>query len=587
MSVDQLLILGLLICLLVLFAMDRFRIELMACAGLAAGVLLGLVPFDRAFSGLANPAVITVLEILLIVQVLQTSRLFDGVGRFLSRHFRTRGGIILAVCATGAALSMVMNNIGAFSLMLPVVFSLSRRMHLDQRLLVMPLAFATLIGGMGTVVGTPPNLVVSQALESATGTGFAFLDFLPTGLAIAAAGLLVVGWWAPRKLGGYSEIDGEEDNFVGQMVATEVFAPLASKGGATPETIETMTGGVISSVERQGRRLFPLRPDTPLLADDRILLVADGTLLGEAFAEGQLIPARSLHMRHASAPGSDVIKAQAVVLPYSVLQGTVLGNISEFPEQAVRVIGVSTQSPRLEGGLDEFRLSVGDILHLEGEGQAVHDAITNTGLVEVATSGTSFATFQRSIPALVFFIGGLLAAAFGGIPPEIAYGLVLVCYLLTGALDLREALSRLNWPIILLLVAMLPLGGAVESTGAATALAHGLLGLLPGSSAALLAFFMLGLAVLITPFVNNATTAVLLAPLAIELSRTADVPPSLLLMAVAIGASCDFLTPFGHHNNTLAYALGPYRFREFFLVGWPVTLTTILVGGIVSLAVWG
>nr|WP_321982183.1 SLC13 family permease [uncultured Cohaesibacter sp.] len=587
MTIDQILILGLLVSMLVVFARDWFRVEVVALVGLAIGIVLHLVPFDRAFSGLANPAVITVLEILLIVEVLKTSHLLDGVAAFLSERLKRPHTIMLVLCGVGALLSTVMNNIGAFSLMLPMVFVLSQRHHIPQRLLMMPLSFATLMGGMCTVVGTPPNLVVSEALLNSqtdqTGT-FRFLDFLPTGVAITIVGLGLLVWWAPRILkSDRQEDEGEEP--IGHRMVTEVFCPIAGKESWTVETVEAMIEGQIDSVLREERRLFPLRAETGLKPDDRLLVEADEGLLKEAFATGSLTPARS-SLARSTTGGADQVQAQAAIMPFSILQGSAIANIGEFSEQAIRVIGVATQSPRVEGSLDEFRLSVGDILHLEGQAEAVQDAITNTGLVSVVSSGGLFSARKHTLWTSVIFLCGLLAAAFADVPPEIAYGMVLVCYLVGGMLDMREALKRLNWPIILLLMAMLPLGEAVATTGAAETIAKTIIACLPVANAALITVIMMALAVCITPFVNNATTAVVLVPIAIELAHSADLPPALLLMAVAIGASCDFLTPFGHHNNLLAYALGPYRFREFFLVGWPVTLTTIGVGSAVCLAVW-
>nr|WP_321457038.1 SLC13 family permease [uncultured Cohaesibacter sp.] len=566
--------------MLMVFAMDWFRIEIVALVGLATALLLGLISFDQAFSGLANPAVITVLEILLIVEVLKSSRLLDGVGNYLSRQFKQPHSITLVLCVIGALLSTVMNNIGAFSLMLPAVFSISRRYHIPQRIMIMPLSFATLVGGMCTVVGTPPNLVVSEALQEATGRGFLFLDFLPTGLAIAVIGLILLASWAPRILAPDNGAEPEAED-VGHRMVTEVFCPMAGKMEITAGAVETMIDGRICSILRANRRVFPQKEETKLEPIDCLLIEADEALLREAFSDGSLKPARSCSTL------ADPVQVQAAILPFSILQGSVVSNIGEFSENGINVIGVATQNPRLEGSLDEFRLSVGDILHIEGKIEAIQGAMANTGLVTVIASKGLFAAKKHTIWAFVIFLAGLIAAAFANIPPEIAYGFVLICYLVGGMLDLRETLSRMNWPIIILLVAMLPLGQAVANTGAATTIANGLLATLPEASGWLLTLMMLVLAVSITPFVNNATTAVILAPIALELARTAQLPPSMLLMTVAIGASCDFLTPFGHHNNTLAYALGPYRFREFFLVGWPITLTTILVGTGTCLYIWG
>ncbi|WP_319520702.1 SLC13 family permease [uncultured Martelella sp.] len=576
LNLDQSLILILLLALLAVFALDRFRVELVAASGLAAGVLLGLVPFNKVFSGLANPAVITVLEILLIVQALQNSHLLDRLSGILSDRFRSPRSLVVAICLIGALLSAFMNNIGAFALMLPVAFSVARSAAIDPRTMIMPLSFSTLLGGLCTVVGTPPNLIVSEALHASTGKPFDFLAFAPTGLAVTAAGLAVLAVWGPRAL-AFAAPERARDSH--RRTVTEV---LVSSDGHAPATIpqaEIALGGVVHTIVRSGKRVFPLRPETRLHPGDRLLVEADESLLAEGLSSGTFTSGRS------SMRGQGEARIQAVILPNSVIAGSAVGNIIDFSERGIAVLAVSTQSPRVEGGLDDLRLSVGDVLHLAGDHDEIHDAIADAGLVEVAAFN-QVAPSSRSVWPFLTFAAGIAVAAFGAAPPEVAYGGVVTCLLLGRALDLRTALAQLNWPIIVLLVAMLPLGGAVAGTGAATTIAHGLLHALPWSSPMVLTLGVLVLAVAITPFVNNATTAVVLAPIAIELADAAGVSPAMLLMAVAIGASSDFLTPFGHHNNTLAYALGPYRFRDFPRLGWPLTITTVLIGSAVSLLVW-
>jgi len=577
LNVDQSLILVLLLVLLAVFALDRFRVELVAVSGLAAGVLLGLVPFRDVFSGLSNPAVITVIEILLIVQALQNSHLLDRLSGILSNRLNSPRSLAIAVCSIGALLSAFMNNIGAFALMLPVAFSVARGADIDPRTMIMPLSFSTLLGGLCTVVGTPPNLIVSEALDASDGKPFAFLAFAPTGLAVTAIGLVVLWVWGPRAL-AFAAPDRDGDSH--RRTVTEILVPSGRQTPALVSEAESALGGVVHTILRSGKRVFPLRPDTRLHPADRLLVEADGKLLSQSLSSGAFTSGRS------SIHGQGEVRMQVVILPNSVIAGSAVGNILDFLERGIAVLAVSTQTSRVEGGLDDLRLSVGDVLHLAGDRDEIREAIVDAGLVEIA-GAEQRTPDPRSVWPFVAFAVGIAVAAFGAVSPEVAYGGVVTCLLLGRALDLRIALAQLNWPIIVLLVAMLPLGGAVAGTGAAAAIAHGLLHALPWSSPIALTLGILVLAVAITPFVNNATTAVVLAPIAIELADAAAVSPALLLMAVAIGASSDFLTPFGHHNNTLAYALGPYRFRDFPRLGWPLTITTVLTGLVACLFVWG
>ena len=568
MTLDQAGIVLLLLLMLVVFALDRFRIEVVALAGLGLGVLLGLVPSGQALSGLASPAVVTVVEILLIVQALERSRLPDSISAGLPDPGSPRR-VVAVICTVGAGVSTVMNNVGAFGLMLPVVFSASRRAGLAPRTVLMPLSFATLLGGLCTLVGTPANLLVSDALHDARGAGFSFLDFAPTGLAVAAAGLVAIVLWAPRALAVAGPAEAAEEGR--RRIVTECLVRAAATAGDLAAGLD----GTVHAAERDGRRLFPLRDVTELLPGDKVLLDADAARLRAALDGGRLASARS-----AGEP-----EVEAVVMPASVFVGSRVATIPALSAGELHLVAVTTHNPRIEGSLDELQLAIGDVLHLEGDPDALDEFLDDGGLMQVAPSARREPLRFSPAPAVVFALG-IALAAFGLAPPEIAFGAVVVALAVSGHLDLRQGLADLNWPVVLLLVAMLPLGEAVATTGAAAAIAGGLRDLLPVASPLAAAALMLGLAMAITPFVNNATTAVVLAPIAVELARAAGVSPALTLMAVAIGASSDFLTPFGHHNNTLAYGLGGYRFRDFPRTGWPVSLAAFAAGTLACVLVW-
>jgi di/tricarboxylate transporter len=573
LTLDQAAISALLVALLGVFALDRFRVEVVALAGLALGVALGLVPFGRTFSGLANPAVVTVIEILLIVQALERSRLLDALGDRLQGRLGGPRRILLVLCVLGAGVSTVMNNIGAFALVLPVAFSVTRRAGISPRAVVMPLSFATLLGGLCTLVGTPANLVVSEALRGArgSGSGFGFLDFAPTGFAVAALGVTAIVLWAPRALAEATPAANEAVS--GRRIVTE--ATLLGAPASVGELSERLEGSIHAAV-RGGSRLFPLRAATALEPGDTLLVDADEAAFGAAVQAGSLAAARS------AGPGAEL---EAVVMPQSTLVGSRAATIPAFADGGLRLLAVATHNPRVEGSLDELQLGIGDILHLEGDRAALGELVEDSGLMPLAPMARREPGGVSPVAPVAFGLG-ILIAAFGLAPPEIAFGAVVLALAAWGALDLRAALAELNWPIVLLLAAMLPLGEAVATTGAAATIAGALTATLPAGSPVAAAALMLGLAMLITPFVNNATTAVILAPIAVELAQAEGVSPALVLMAVAIGASSDFLTPFGHHNNTLAYGLGGYSFRDFPRLGWPVSAVAFVTGVATCVLVW-
>ncbi|MBT9371338.1 SLC13 family permease [Rhizobium sp. CSW-27] len=573
------LIIVLLLGLVLMFAMDRFRAESVAIGGLALATILGLVPLGQVFSGLTSPAAITVIEVLLIVQVLRRARLFGQMGGWLQARLHHPRRAVLGLCVLAALLSSVMNNVAAFSLMLPVCVSVMARNRIPARWMFLPLSYATLLGGAWTSIGTPPNLVAGALLTQATGRTYAFLDFAPVGLAASAAALAVMVFWLPRSLMTEDDLPQEdEESTLFRHVMTELLVWSDSSGQTTVAMIEEEMGGRIRNIVRDGRRVFPLKPETPVMLQDRLLVEAHPAKLDACLATGSFTYALARRGHHRR-------RAAAVVMPHSVMLGSCMATLDPEVAAGVTILGVEGEPARFEGPFEELPLRVGNRLRLEGESQALRAFIAYFDLVEVADEQEA-ASSPVGVISMIVFVFGVVAAALGLVAAELALGGVVVVFCLAGWLDLRLGLRNLNWSIIILLVAMLPLGSALGTTGAAAGIAHALVDWLPVQGGAAAVFLLLALAMLITPFVNNTTTLAILAPIALEVARAEGLSPQMLLMAVTVGASLDFLTPFGHHNNTLAYSLGSYRFRDFLRAGWPVSLAAGFAAGVALLLYW-
>ena len=572
MSFDQAAILVLLFGMLVVFALDRVRMEVVALGGLGIGLGLGLVAPAQAFSGFANPAFVTVVEILLIVQVLGRSGLLDGIAARLpaARLGETRALAVL--CAVTAALSAFMNNIGALALMIPVVTSVARVGGFDPRRMMMPVSFAALLGGLCSVIGTPANLLVSQQLAERSGSAFAFFDFAWVGVPVAIAGLAAVLLWVRLPLGTAPAGSPRLPGHGARNVVTEVAIPSGSAfaGVATADFPARIHG-----VRRDGTNLFFQRKGTRLSAGDILLMETDMPRLEGWLGDGTLVSP--------SPAAGDRI--EAVLMPESMLVGSRVGSLESFSARGVRVFAVAAQTPRVEGSLDDLQLGIGDILYLEGEREAIDDAIEEAELLPLRPRPAKPAIGRPLLPVLVFG-AGVLMAVFGLAPPELAFGLVVLVLAGAGALNLRQGLAALDWPILIMLGALIPLGLAVETTGAGAVLAAQLIATLPAGEPLALIAAVLVLAVVITPFVNNASTAIVLGPIAVGIADSAGMPVEPFLIAVALGASIDFLTPIGHHNNTVVMGLAGYRFSDFLKAGWPVTLTAVAAGILAIALFW-
>jgi di/tricarboxylate transporter len=570
---EQAAIIILLAGLLVVFALDRWRMEIVALAGLGIAALLGLVPVRDVFSGFANPAVITVVEILLIVQVLARTRLLDDLAKHILRLAGSQTLTVAAMAAASALLSVIMNNIGALALMIPVATSICRTTGIPPRRVMMPIAFAALLGGLCSVVGTPANLIASQQLQAATGRGFGFFDFAWAGIPAAIAGLIAIVIWMPRAFRG-DAAEGELRPAAQKVVAELEVSPASTLAG------QPLSGFTIAlhAVSRDGAHLFMARGDTPVQPGDLLLVEATLDEIETAVKAGDL---------HWPRAGKAVAgeRTEAVIMPESTLVGSRIATAEPFSRRGVRILAVSARTPRLEGGFGDVRLSIGDILHLEGDAEAIAEALAETEALALGRLPSSPPPLETRLP-LGFFMLGVALAATGIVPPEIAFGLVVLALAASGYLNLRSGLADLNWPILIMLAAMIPLGLAVETTGTAQMLAAGLTTALPSDMALMPVAVVLLLAVLITPFVNNASTAIVLGPVAIGIAQMAGIPPEPVLLAAAMGASIDFLTPFGHHNNMVVMGLGPYRFADYLRAGWPVTLAAAGAGLAAIWAFW-
>ncbi len=579
MTLEQAALLILLVAMLFLFSLDRLRMEVVAIGGLLAGYVIGLYPADSIFAGFASPVVVTVVEILLIVQVLARTKLFDSLAeRFVASglsHFR----VITGISALTGFISIFMNNIGAFAISLPLALRLSTLMSIPRRQLVMPISFAALLGGLVSLIGTPANLLVSDALEKTTGKGFRFFDFAYVGLPVAITGILLIALIVQRL---FSEPDE----------ATEVPASPARRivvERSIPEHSPLVGVTLAQCPERFGiqphalirDRAFVFGPLQQSVIQPGDILLAQGAdlVFADLAASQALVPDAHPHGLQ-----PDFVSIEAVVMPESTVVGSRIASLEVFRARGVTVSALSMRSPRIEGRFADLQLSIGDILVLEGPKAAITEALEECECLPLASAAPSPGSSASWQPFAIFACG-VVASAFG-LRPDIALAFVVLALALPGYLNIRHAMADLNWPIIIMLAAMIPIGQAVATTGTAETIAAWLSLAFPISHPLWGIALVLFLAMALTPFVNNATVAIVLAPIALEFARAGQQPPQAYLIAVAAGASQDFLTPFGHHNNTLSMSIGSYRFGDFLRAGWPLTLAGYIVTLILIALFW-
>ncbi|MGR9346515.1 SLC13 family permease [Rhizobium leguminosarum] len=576
---EQASLLILLLAMLTLFSLDRIRIEVVSIAGLLAGYALGLYPADQIFTGFASPVVITVVEILLIVQVLARARLFDSLAaRFVAAR-PSDFTVIAGTSALAGFMSIFMNNIGAFAITLPVALRLGAALKIPRRQLAMPVSFAALLGGLVSLIGTPANLLVSDGLAKATGTGFRFFDFAYDGLPVAIAGILLIAFRVQRLFPEPDETPVTTSPAARRVVVERYIPDISPLIGVRLSDCPVRFGIKPHALIRGDNFVFgPL--DQSVIEPGDVLLAEGADAVFADLAATQALMADA----HPHGLQPDFTHVEAVVMPESTLVGSRVRSLEIFHRRGIAVTALSMRAPRIEGRFLDLQLSIGDILTLEGPRPAVSEALEESECLPLASTAPAEPALLSWRPFALFACG--VAASAAGLRPDVAFAGVVLVLALLNHLNIRRAMADLNWPIIIMLAAMIPIGQAVASTGAAETIASWLSLVVPITHPLIGIALILFLAMALTPFVNNATVAIVLTPIALEFARAGRHAPDAYLIAVAAGASLDFLTPFGHHNNTLAMGIGGYRFGDFLRAGWPLAVTSYGLALLLTALFW-
>lgn len=587
-AIQALLLVGL---ALILFVSNRIRHDVVAVIVLVAVAWLGLVPGEGLFSGFGHPAVVTVAAVLVLSAGLQQAGairlLASGVNRFTGRQ-STHLLFLVGICTLASAF---MNNVGALALLLPVAMATSLEKDRPPALFLVPLAFGSLLGGMTTLIGTPPNLIVSAFRERALGEPYGMFDFAPVGVPVAVMGvafLVLLGWRfipkarmttaAGRKL-------VEIDDYVIELVLEEgsdlAGKPLKSFPGYDEDKVD------ILGIRRQGQPVQPFRYQR-MQAGDVLIVQADPKDLEEVMVGGQVSFAKgNKPLRLDEYEWEDVALVEAIVEPDSPLIGERLGNFSSRMHEGAVVVALARRNQVVRTRLQFLHFAPGDILLIQGEKETVNRMFKRYGLLPLQERGLSVAEKRRTYLAIGIFLVAIATASLGILPTTVSFVAACAAYVLTRILPVDKLYSGVDWSVVVLLGAMFPLGMALEETGASRLVAEEVLSLSQGWPAwAVLALFLL-VTMLLSDVINNAATALLMAPIALSTAQHLGASVDAFLMAVAVGASCAFLTPVGHQSNTLVMGPGGYRFTDYWRVGLPLEIIIALVAIPLIVFYWG
>ncbi|MGD9862515.1 MAG: SLC13 family permease [Pseudodonghicola sp.] len=588
MTADQIILFALFAAVFALLLWGRVRYDLVAFSALLAGVVLGVVPTERAFSGFGHPATLVVALVLIVSAGLVRSGAVYLITRTLVDSNRGLGGHIALMGGIGAVLSAFMNNVAALALLMPVDIQTARKAGRAPGLSLMPLSFATILGGMVTLIGTPSNIVIATIREDALGAPYHLFDFAPVGGLAALAGLIfvaLVGWrLIPRRdedTGG----QGEFAEYIAELTVPEGSAHIGKRLAELDETAEKTDVAILGLI-RDGRRHYGRAASAVLRAGDTLVLEAAPEALDEFRAALNLAFSDAERQERLTAAGEGLDVIEVVVPETARIAGKTAQAIGLAWRQNTVLMGISRRGQHIAKQVRKTQVQPGDILLLLCPRDRGPDVTEWLGCLPLAARGLSVTANEKVWWAIGMFAAAVAAASVGLIYLPIALGLVVVGYALSGILPLRELYDHVEWPVVVLLGSMIPLGAALDSSGGTRLIAEGLLTLTRGWPAWAVLTALMVVTMTLSDVLNNTATTIVAAPVGIQMAHSLGVAPDPFLMAVAVAAACAFLTPIGHKNNTLILGPGGYRFGDYWRMGLPLEILVIAVSIPAILLFW-
>lgn len=596
MSYEQIVIFCILLVTLGLFMWDRWRYDVIAILALLATAITGLIPAENVFSGLGHPAVVTVAAVLILGQALLNAGVVDGVARQLTRVGDKPVLQMLALTVTVTICSGFMNNVGALALLMPVAIWMSRQSGRSPSIFLMPLAFGSLLGGCLTLIGTPPNIIIASYRREVAEVPFGMFDFLPVGIAVSVAGLVLLIIFGrlltPQRQAGS---DGDQ-LFEISPYLTELRVPAESKYAG--QSLRNLLKAVEDEAEVTMLALLrgKNRSNTPsmytvLKADDIFLVEADSDSLKALTDITGLQLAADANQDDSETDAEKKSRqqldlAEAIVAHDSPLVGQSNRSLSLRERYGVNILAVARRGQQLQERLSKIRFVAGDILLLQGDDDSLKSATQEMGCLPLAERGLRLGQSRKVMTASVIFFAVIALIMLDWLSTATAMVLGVVVMLFAGLLTPGKLYDSIDWPVIILLAAMLPVGEALETTGGSELIAGLLVSLAESTPAAGAVVMLMVATMLLSNVINNAAAAILAAPIAISVAKSMQVSADPMLMAVAIGASCAFLTPIAHQANTLVMAPGGYKFSDYWRLGLPLSVMVIVVATPMILWVW-
>ena len=589
MTFEQGYVFAVLIVVLGLFVWGRFRYDIVALLALLAVVMGGIVPTVSAFQGFGHPAVITVAAVLVISRSLQNSGIIGVLVRWVEQIDYGPSVQVIIISTLVAVLSGFMNNVGALALLLPVVLQIARRSNRAPGELMMPLAFGSLLGGLTTMVGTPSNIIVASFRVKSAGIPFSMFDFTPVGLSVAITGILFIGFFGWRLIPVRASEKGGASSLSVADYLTEVIVPKNSglsrmSIGRLLEDIGETEGRIVALIRGGSKYILP-DVTQKLRINDHLLLEGNTDVIKNILHNTPLQLAGNRSFSIGEQEDNENSAIEVVVKPNSRLIGRSVAQAQIEKRHDIFLLALFRHGRTLQKTLRQIKIWAGDVLLLEGDAERFPEVLSIIGCLPLSERDIVLHREPTPIPLIIFLVS-ITFGMSGIISLPVAFTGGVIALVVFGQIPIRELYQGIEWPVIVLLGAMVTVGSAMEISGANDLLADNVVivakflptwGIVP---------LILVTAMVLSDIINNAATAILMSQLSIQIADRIDVSADPLLMAVAVGSSCAFLTPIGHQSNILVMGPGGYRFGDYWRLGLPLELLIICISVPMVLFIW-
>ncbi|MEP3048272.1 MAG: SLC13 family permease [Roseibium sp.] len=580
MTTDQILLFALFGAVFALLVWGRIRFDLIAFAALVLAAFLGLIPSNQVFSGFGHPAVIIIALVLIVSKGLMNSGAVEMIARHLLSTSRGLSQHIGLMAVVGAGLSAIINNVAALALLMPLDIEAAKKAKRAAGLTLMPLSFATILGGMITLIGTPPNIVIAAYREDALGAPFSMFDFTPVGLVVAIAGIAFVTLFGWRLLPKRFSTPVEEDGFAESLYSAEL------KVGKIPDDKPVTVGDLypiadekdiaIVGLIRNGHRIRGFARREQIQENDFLLVEGDPKAI-ESFMGAAKLEFAGSERHKGGIVGGALSLMEAIVPDGARVTGRSAFSLRLLYGHKVTLLGISRQGRRIQNRVRHEPTRPGDVLLLLGRPERLEGACTWLGVLPLEGRTTDMVQRNKAWLAIGGFILAIAVAVAGFAYLPVALAACVVLYGATGLVSGSEVYNAVEWKVIVLLGSLIPLGQAFEQAGNAQLIADGIVQLTAGSPAWVTLTVLMIVTMTLSDFLNNVATCLIAAPISVQIANSLGVNPDPFLMAVAVAGSCAFLTPIGHKNNTIIMGPGGYRFGDYWRIGLPLEILVLLV----------